>query len=435
MHKKQKIKIGEWEVFDLPIKYDEADYDEARAEIVDKIKKVPGLIALFEYGCLSVLGINDIDLWAIFADDAPKMYIPNEPILSEKTRYLMKQYRIPVMSEKHYRKMLYFDPWTTYVWPNGQRLLYQKKDIKRDLNFEKIQFNKEEKDTLSAAFIERMLGGIYAGIPFFAKKQLPIRDIFERIKDCVYIIEEVNNITGKNISHGFSKEFKDLRSNWFEIDIRKGAKQLIGLFYQGLLIGFEAAFALAGWLDKNSQQVSFKDLQLKKTNFRRHSILDKKYKNIYLSTFQDRRIFTDFIKSPKMALESTIKSYQEIKMNLGWRIKVIDFYIIFQPLEMANILLGFADGKGLLSNNLRKDIFTNREKVSVFRPKIFQDKIKIINEITELYNKKQVIDSNGKGFLFGNHRFGYLFEHESLKRKLLTSWLKYKFWQTSNKLT
>ncbi|MFH1308995.1 MAG: hypothetical protein ABIH51_03230, partial [Patescibacteria group bacterium] len=59
---------------------------------------------------------------------------------------------------------------------------------------------------------------------------------------------------------------------------------------------------------------------------------------------------------------------------------------------------------------------------------------RMINEITEIYNKKQRPNSDGKGFLSGNHRFGYLFERETLKRKALDFWLRRKFWQTINKL-
>jgi hypothetical protein len=429
----KNIKIDNWRIYDFPIKYSEADYQEVRNVLIDKAKKTPGLIALFEYGCIPVPGISDMDFWAVFSDDAETMHIPASPVLSLKTRHLM-MHKVTVISEKHYRKLLYFDPWATYAWPNGNRLLYQKKDIKRDLNFEKMNFNKEQRNILSAARIEESLGAIYSVIPFYAKKELPVRKIFEVIKDCVYIMEEINIITSNNISNSFSEKFKELRKNWFKLEQKKAIRELIDILHQGLLISYEAAFSLSDWMNKKCQFIHIKDLGIHKTNFFNNSFLDKKYKNIYLNTFKDRRIFTNFVKSPKQSLELSIKSYKKIKINFGAKSKLIDFYIIFQPLGMANFLLSFISEYGLLSNNLRKDIFSNKENLPVFKPKIFQEKIKMINEITEIYNKKQRKNSDGKGFLFGNNRFGYLFEKEKLRRKFLTLYIKRKFWQTINQL-
>ncbi len=428
-YNQKNIEIDGWRIYDLPIKYSEADYQEARDELVNKAKKTPGLIALFESGCILALGISDMDFWAVFSDDAEKMRVPTEPALSERTKDII-MHKILAVSEKHYRKVLYLDPWITYAWPNGHKLLYQKEDIDRDLNFEKINFSREQRNILSIALIEERLDPVYANIPFYAMKELPVRRVFESIKSCVYIIEEINIVTNREIDPAFSEEFNDLRKNWFEIEQKKAVKKLIDMLYRGLLIGFEAAFSLADWLKEHYQYMPSQDLKIKRTNFISHSCLDKKAKNVYLSTFRTRRVFTDFIKDPKQALELSVNSYNELKINLGWRSKIVDFYIIFQPLEVVSILLGLVSQNGLLSNALRKDIFTNQEKLPIFNPKVFQEKNKIINEITEIYNRKQAPFSDGKGFIFGNNRFGYLFEQEKLRRKALNFWLRRKFWQT-----
>ena len=157
--------------------------------------------------------------------------------------------------------------------------------------------------------------------------------------------------------------------------------------------------------------------------------MDKKAKNIYLNTFGDRRIFTDLARTPLQALELSINSYRKLKINLGQYSKIVDFYVIFQPLKSAAFMTGFVSAEGLLSDNLRKDTFSNLDEVPVFRPKVFQEKIKMINEITEIYNRKQVAGANGKGWLFGNNVFQYSFEREKPMRKILTFWLKRKFWR------
>lgn len=430
---KEGLIVDGWRVLDLPVKYSMAEYDEAREEIVAKVKDSPGLIALFEIGLIPAPGISDMDFWAVFDNNAESMCLPSRPTISKKTRHLM-MHKLFVATEKHYRKMLYFDPWTIYAWPDGHRLLWQRADIKRDLNFEKIDFTPEQKKDLSAVYIEGLLETIYSNIPFYAKKEIHVRETFETIKDCVYIAGQINAITGGNLTSDFSEKFKYLQSNWFEINQEEAVRKLIEVVRQGILIGFEVAFALGEWLEKNSEEISREKLGIKKTDFWHRASLDKKGKNIYLNTFRDRRVFTDSIKTPQEAFDLSAASYKEIKINLGWRTRIIDFFTLYQPLGMANVLLGLASGKGLFSDTLRKDIFTNQEKLSIFRPKIFQEKIKMLNESVEIYDKKQAPDSKGKGFVFATHRFDYQYSHEMLRRKIVGWWLRRKFWQALNNL-
>lgn len=424
----KEIKIGDWCFYNLPVQYSEADYDEARAELINKAKKTPDLIALFEYGCIPVLGISDMDFWGIFPDNAKSMWVPLKPVLSEKTREVMK-HKIFILSEKHYRNMLLLDPFTTYPWPNGHRLLWQREDIKKDLNFEKIDFTKEEKNAMYIVFSEILLESVFSNISHYAKKEIPVRESFETLKDCVYAIEEINLISDKKVESDFPEKFKELRKNWFKLNQKEAFNRLKNILYQGLMVSFEAVFSIADWLGKNSQEISRHDLEIKKS----HSALGKKNKNVYLITFRNKKVFTDLVKTPEEALKLSIDSYKKIKINLGWRTKVVDFHIIYQPFEISSIYSAMIIGNGLLTNSLRNNIFTNQENLPVFNSKIFQEKIKIVDEMTEFYNRKQKPDCDAKGFICGNDRFGYLFEKEGFQRKALNFWLKRKFWQTVNK--
>ncbi len=422
------MEIDGWRVYDLPIECGEADYDEARVEIINQARNTPGLVALLEYGYIPYPGISDMDIWAVFCDDAEKMYLPLKPELSEKTKYLMSHH-ITLITEKHYRKMLYFDPWTMNVWPNGHRLLYKNSDIEKDVNFENIKFDKNEQDILSLTNAERFLALMISTLPFYINKELPVRHVLEELKTIIYITREINNITNRKISPAFSENIKDLMSNWFKIDREQAVRKLIKLFYEGLLMVFEIAFSLGDWARQYSQLERIEELGIRKTNFLNHSSLDKKAKNIYLNTFGDGQIFTDFVNTPLQALELSINSYQKFEIKLGQRSKTVDSFVFFMPYEAAAMFMGFVSVKGLLSDNLKKDTFSNLDEVPVFRPRVFQEKIKMINEITEIYNKKQVAGANGKGFLFGNNVFKYSFEHEKLTRKFLSFWLKRKFWR------
>lgn len=427
--KNQKtMKIDGWHVYDLPIECNEADYDEARAEIVNQARGNPELVALLEYGYIPYFGISDMDIWAVFSDDAEKMYLPAQPALSEKTKYLMK-HQLTLITEKHYRKTFYFDPWTNYRWADGHRLLYKNPNIKKDISFENIKFDKNEQDILSLANAEGFLTSIFSTIPCYVQKELPVRHVLEILKTCIYITQEINNIADRKIDPAFSRELKDLMSNWFKLDQEQAVKKLIKLFYDGLLVIFEIAFSLNDWVRQRYQAGYIRDLGIRKTNFLNCSSLDKKAKNIYLNTFGDKRVFTDFVKTPLQALELSINSYQKLEIKLGRYSRIVDFFVVFQPLESAAFMMGFVFPDGLLSNCLKRDTFSNLEKVPVFKPVVFQEKVRMINEITEIYNKKQVADTNGKGWLYGNNIFQYSFEREKLRRKLLTFWLKRKFWR------
>jgi len=422
----QIIEIDGWKVYDLPIPYTEKDYEEAREELIAEARNSPDLVALFEYGYIPYFGISDMDFWAVFSDDADKMCLINQPPLSEKTQHVMS-HEATVITEKHYKKMIYFDPWTINIWPDGHRLLYKKEGINRDLNFEKINFSYEEKGVLSLIRLEGFMASIYSAIPLYAKKELPIRDIFENIKSCIYMLREINNITGKKIDSTFPEDLKELMSNWFNLERKEAIRKTIKLFHDGLFITFEMAFSLSDWLKKRSQLMDSGYLGIKKLP------LSVKNKSIYLNNFGERVVFSDIVKTSEQAFKLSVDSYKRFNFSLGLRSRQIDFFITFQPFELSAILLGFASEEGLLSDNLKGEIFSNQKVVPIFKPKIYQDRIKMINEITEIYNRKMDEKGNGKGWLFGNNRYGYSFERQKIRRKLLTFWLRHKFWRTINK--
>ncbi|MDP2909826.1 MAG: hypothetical protein Q8N69_02020 [bacterium] len=424
----ERIEIDGWRVYDLPIKYNEADYDEARTAVINQVRNTPGLIALLEFGYITYPGISDMDFWAVFSDDAEKMYLPSQPEFSEKIKYLMK-HQVMLITEKHYRKILYFSPWTKKYWPNGHKLLWKKEDVNRDINFDNIEFTKDEHDILSLASIEDYLTLMRSLLPLYTNKELPVRHVLELFKDCVYIIRDINLITDRKINPDFTKDIQDLRSNWFKIEEQQAIRRLIKIFHNGLLVFFEAAFSLGSWASQYSRPESIRNLGIKKTNFFNHSSLDKKAKNIFLNSFGDRRVYSDLVRTPLQALELSVRSYRQLKINLGRHSRAIDSFIFFMPYEAAAMFIGFVSESGLLSDSLKRDTFSNIEEVPVFKPEVFRERIKMVNEITEIYNRKQIPGTNGKGWFVGNNIFQYAFEHEKLGRKLLAFWLKRKFWR------
>lgn len=424
INQNQKIlAVDGWQVFDLPVEYSQVDYQRAREEIVNKAKITEDLIALYEFGCVPALGISDMDFWAVFVDQAEKLYIPAEPELSAKTEHLMN-HMILAISEKHYRQMLLLDPWTIYAWPQGHKLLYKKPDIERDLNFKIYKFTPQEQSYLNVCAAASMLATVYTLIPFYAQKKLPVRKVFEILKDLVYITGRLNKFVEQKIETIFSEEFLNLRSNWFKLKQEEAVRRMIKVFERGMLLTFEIAFSLVGWLKDNCDYLPVTEFKLKKNKFCQNFYP----KSVFISTDKEQRVCSDAIKTPQQALALSVKSYRHIKIRLIKNVKEINFYTIYQPLLMASILLGFMKIKGFLSDYLEKDTYTNLEKVPVFLPPIHQQRIELINEATRNYYNKQAENSDCKGFIFGNHRFDYQFGHESYRRKVLNHLLKYKFW-------
>lgn len=428
---KTRIKDGDivdgWKVLDLPIPYTEADYEEARHEILKQVKNTPEMSALFEYGYIPALGISDMDFWAVFPDDAEKMYIATEPPVSQKTRHVM-MHHITLIAEKHYRKMLYFDPWTTNIWPDGQKLLYKKEGIERDLNFERLTFTKEEYQALTVLYIEEFLISIFSTIPLYAKKELPVRRIFENIKSCIYIMREMEQLTDKKIISDFPEEFQSLRSGWFQNDEEENIRRVIALFHKALLLGYEISFALGEWILEHSAWEPAKALGIQSAR-----ILGKEGRHICVRTLRERRVYTDSVHSPEEALERSTKSFRTFKLSIGPKSRTVEFYINFLPFGMTPLYLGLVAVGGFLSDHLKKDTFTNLTKVPVFKALAAEEKYNYINEITEIYNRKQVPGTNGKGWLFANNRFGYTFGGGRLRDKLLPWWVKKRFWHLVRK--
>lgn len=432
--KNQKtMEIDGWRVSDLPIEYGESDYEEARNEIVNHIRGTPGLVALFEYGYIPYPGISDMDFWGVFSDNAEKLDLPSHSELLKKTRHLMS-HRIIVIPEKHYRKMLYFDPWTPIRWPNGHRLLYQSEDAKRNLNFENINFTKGEKDVLNALCIEESMVSLNTILPIYARKELPVRHVLETIKGCVYISSEVESLTGRKINSDFSKNFQDLRLNWFKLDPEQAVRRLIKLFYDSLLINFESAFYLGDWIVRRSKPENIRDLGIRRINFLNRSSLDKGANNIYFNTCGNRQVFTDFVHSPVQALELSVNSCRKSKIGQGRYHELDDFYIVFQPLTMAAISLGFCFKNNSIDKNLIKDIFSNQKTAFVFSPKILKEKLSMENEMAEIYGSKLDKNMGGKEWRSGINLFRGPFGNQKIIKKLMTLWLKRKFWRAVDRV-
>jgi hypothetical protein len=415
--------IDGWTVTDLPVAYTETDYDRARTELIAQCKNTPELAALFEYGYIPALGISDMDFWAVYPDDVERMYIANAPVLSEKSRHVMVHHAT-VITEKHYKKMLYFDPWTTIRWPNGHRLLYQRPDIKRNLNFEALTFSPTDFDILGMVYVEEFLMGALTLVPAYARRELPVRTIFENLKSCVYIIEEVNKIaTGTLIDPTFPDEFRALRSQWFELDQETAVRTLIPLFQRGLLAAFEISFFLGKWFTDRATMESAASLGLRRPI---HSPVSGI--TVYLNTFLEKCVFTDSLASASSAFERSVGACKTETVRIGWRTKKVSYTVLFLPLGLAAMRLGFLAERGILSDALREDFFTAADRVPVFKPSVFMEKVRMINEITETYNRTQMPGMNGKGWLFGNNRFGYAFGKDKLRRKVLAYLVRRRFW-------
>lgn len=424
------FEINGWRISDLPVQLSREDYNNAQKEITLLGPGNSDLIAIFLWGNISYPGISDMDCFAVFDNDAKKMFVPVQPLLTERAKYILK-HEILMISEKHYKKMLFFDPWTTNVWPDGHKLLYQKHGINRNLNYEPISFNPEEKEILSVMRIQEQIFQIFNILPLFAKKEMPIRHVLENLKTLVYMSSEINNIGDCKVDTKMVEQLKKLMTEWFDIEQKEAIRRLIPIFKEGLILTFEIAFAVSDWASRYFKTIECDKIGIRKTDLFHSTDWDEKGKILYLNTFKTKCVYSDLVKTADKALELSLSSCSRVEFSVGKRSKSVNYHVVFLPFNFSSILLGMVNEKGLLSDALKKDIFTNQKYLQVFNPPVYRDKIGLINEITETYNNKQSILGGGKGYLYGNNLFDYSFGREKIRRKIFTFWLKRKFWSTA----
>lgn len=427
MYKSEKIKIGEWEVSDLPRRCSLKDYEEVRQEIIEKVGSVPGVISILEWGTVHHPGIADMDFFVIFDREALSMNIPSSIGLSKKAFYLLP-HRFLVISEKFYSDLLYLVPWTANKYPGGIPAIFKKKEI----HFKELNLSKKEDDFLELTCLYERNEQVFRLIGNLINKTLPIRALFEGLKILDRCIVQTNARFSIKLKTDFCERFKKLEDNWFKIKLNDGVSEMAELLKEGIKMAFYISFALGEYLKDKVDYFDISETKIQSTKRRCMTILDKRANNLYCNSAIYSRLFTDLPLNPEEALKHSLQLYNEYKLPLRTNIAISA--PIIQPLLCSFYLTTVVQGHGLYSDRLRRDLFYSGKRIPLLKSQALAKRVSVLNDMVKLYSNKHGENTFGKGYIYGANFFNYNYQSEKLRRKFLLKYLQRKYFSKINQL-
>lgn len=407
----------------MPEFYPREEYEKTRAEVVAKMKTYPDVVAVMDFGTEPYPGISDIDFYVVFRNDAEHIFIPRTRPYSPVSQYLM-MHTVLLSSEEFIKELRYLNPWSIFA---EERFIYTAQGFVRPTIIEPT----ESQTINNASFMVDKLDSIFAHLPQFVNKELPARLIFEICKNAVYCIWRLEDLDIKATPAqlDFIERFDATRKEWFELDQQEGMRRLIGFFEEVMQIAFEIAWMLDSWLSSQLVSTSINQLGIKQS---RKTKWDRSSKNIYCHTLRYARLYTDARLTWKEAFEKTMRASELVTVNIPGRRKQQMLNPVILPWNLSAFLMTTASQQGILSDAVKRDIWTNASEVPVLHDENFDHKIKVQNELTLTYSQKRIPGGEGKGYIYGNQTFGYLFGEERFLRKFLVWYLRRKFFGNLN---
>lgn len=417
--------IDGWKISDLPQRATSEDYEYARLEVIESFKNVEGVEAIMDFGTEPYPGISDIDFYIVFSPKAEHIYLPKAKPYSPMTRYLMT-HTVLLVSDEFLPSLRYLNPWSRfakerYIWQTAGYTPKVAEELAGDTAVS------------SASFMLDKLDAMFAYLPYFKNKVLPVRHILEVCKNAVYCIWrlEDSGIKPRQEYLDFVKRFNNTRDNWFALDEKEAAGLTIGYFTEVMNIAFAIAWDLAEWLDTRIFAVPVSETGLKMT---RKTKWDEKYKSIYCHTFKYSRMYTQAPLTPEEAFALSLQASERVQVSIPGFKREHTITPTILPWNLAAFLVTTAVEKGILSDEVKKDIWVAANDAPLLKDELLIKKVQIQNQLTKEYKEKRKPGGSGKGYIYGNQVFGYLFNEETLLRKLFVRMLRKKFFINLNKV-
>lgn len=186
---------------DYPKFVPRAEYDKAIDKMVEKLKRIPGIVSLYQIGSINDPGISDIDLVAVFEDKISCNIDPRDN-LSRIEKYLFIHNLFGLSSP-------YFNKSQKYSLFHGYNLLYG-----RDLRNNKMSISAEEKKILQQQIALEYLIKMYQTLSIqITYKIIKLRSILLEVKALQYDLEFLNIKDEKLVE--LINEFINMRTKWF----------------------------------------------------------------------------------------------------------------------------------------------------------------------------------------------------------------------------
>lgn len=418
-----------WRVSRLPKPFPREAYDRAREEVIAKAIKNPDVVAVMDFGVEQYPGISDIDFYIIFGQSAKNMFIPLAPGYSDDTEYLMMHTTL-LMSEEFFSEIRYLNPWSIYA---KERYIYKREGfvppaIKELPGIDPI---------LSAAFMYDKVESILSTMPSFVNKGLPVRNIFELCKNCIYNIWRLEDlsIAPQQKYQDYIKEFDALRDVWFDLALPEALDRLITLYTKTMEYTFEIAWLLDEWLSSRVEYRDVSSLGLKKTRWPFNSAWDAGAQTLYVHTYKYARLFTDAKLTSRQAMDLSAAAGKNVHVRVkGFVDKKLALTPIILPWRLSAFVTGVIAEQGIIGRSLIQDTFTNAMQVPVLMTDSLKYRIQQQDKLTATYREKRIPGGEGKGYIYGNQIYGYLFGEERGLRRFLVLYVRLHFFKSLSRV-
>ena len=188
-------------------------YERAINQMVERLIKYPGLLSIYQIGSISIPGISDIDMVAVFQDDAACDRNPLKE-LSRSERYLFV-HGLYGVSTKHFHKAQCYTFFHNYNLLWGERLSFWGKNLsKKKIRTLKIQIALEY---LLKVYINITVERTY-GI-------VKVRNLLLHTKALLYDLEFLGISSGR--LYDLVEGMVTSRNNWFKSKPEKESVEVI----------------------------------------------------------------------------------------------------------------------------------------------------------------------------------------------------------------
>lgn len=232
------------------------DYKAAIESVLESAERNNTVKAIYLMGGEPQPGFSDLDFVVAYKDNIKPELLPYPPSIDAKSKFIFT-HRYLSFFESDFKNFYYIYPKDTA----NLRLIYGENI---NLNIpENILEAEDYKMLLAFILFDFLVNKLLPFKQYKSADKLDIRRIIAELHSLIYTFRTMEKITGEKLGGEFSLAIKDLRKTWFENNIEKNIRQVLGLLEEGINFVSGVEESLDKFLrDKNleaEKELSFKN--------------------------------------------------------------------------------------------------------------------------------------------------------------------------------
>ena len=371
------LNYEEWEFHNMPKPMQREDYEEVLEAVVEDLKANPAVEAAYLAGGEWIPGISDMDVIVLLNKEGKESDLKHPKSLSEKSRYIF-MHGYGVYSYEALQKMFYLNPYT------GEWKKLFGKDVKIGGYYD-LSDMKEQRLFVAATIFDLLVNKLLYLPSALLTRRVDVRKTLGWLWSITYTLDMLEFVTGEAMAEGYRDSIKELRACWFKIDEQEALATLVDLIEEANSIIFKIAIRLGDYLSKRSKLVEPRKvgIPLKKLPFIKFQpiVCFMNYKNA-LVFGHERRYAEEYI-------TFYLRDYRR-RLRLAKFGSSQEFYLALLPWDLSAILYSYALDNGVLSNWIRKDLYTSAEAIPILDSVGIQRRIAVLNENLEDFKRNRL---------------------------------------------